>query len=169
MSSAPKKKSSPVTIIIVILVLAAIVGLGAYSLRQYNAEDAESGIMVCNEAGTECTLSLHIHADVAFNLCGQEIILPRETGALDGLHTHKEPNYLHFHDNIHLDPVTKVHLPDKRLSLQEIMDVFQLSSQKYCETSDIDIIAKVNGQVPAEGLGYNWKDGDDIELVYQKK
>ncbi len=45
---------------------------------------------------------MHIHSDIHLTICGQKFDFPRETGPLSGLHTHKEKNYLHFHDKIPL-------------------------------------------------------------------
>ncbi len=167
--SHPHKKTSPFVYAILIIVLAGVIGLGAYGLREFKAQEAEKGIVTCNETGDACNLSLHIHADVKFNLCGNEFVLPREWGELSGLHTHKEANLLHFHDNLKLNPINKLPDPDERLSLQEIIDVFELSPQKFCGSDNVDIVTTVNGKVDPNGLEYNWKDGDDVELTYVLK
>jgi len=93
--------------------------------------------------------------------------LPRETGPLNGLHTHKERNYLHFHDSVGLDFETKEQQYDSRLTIQEIIDVFEIDMETYCDMSqNPQVTTLVNGAAPADGLQYNWDDGDDIKITY---
>ncbi len=156
-----------------LVVLAGVARFFSYSIQQYNSEGASEGIVVCDE--TSCILTVHIHADIAFDLCGEHITLPRETGPLDGLHTHKEKNYLHFHDKVPMNfekykaSKEKEVLFDKRLTLQEILDVFALNPTTYCGSEEVTTTWQVNGAEPQEGVQYNWKDGDDITLTYTKK
>jgi len=84
-----------------------------YSVEQYNL--AKENITVCSDSG--CIRTMHIHSDIDITLCGEKIVLPRETGPLNGLHTHKEKNYLHFHDKIPLVSGENKLTFDKRLSL----------------------------------------------------
>jgi len=120
-------------------------------------------------------LTTHIHADIKFDLCGQTPVLPRETGPLDGLHTHKEKNLLHFHDRIDLDTQKyketgeKIWQYEKSLTVQEAVDNFGLSPMTYCQTEEVEVSVLNNDLPVAEGLQYNWKDGDNLSLVYTKK
>lgn len=114
---------------------------------------------------------MHVHSDIEFELCGSTefIQLPREEGELSGLHTHKETNYLHFHDSIPLDHTTREDMYDKRLTIQEVLDTFAetLEVSKYCDMSrDPQVSVLVNDLAPSEGLQYNWKDGDVIKIIY---
>jgi len=156
-----------------LVVLAGIARFVSYSIEQYNKAGAAEGIVVCDE--TNCLLTLHIHADIEFDLCGQSPTLPREHGALDALHTHKEKNYLHFHDRVALDTAKyketgeKVWQYEKSLSVQEVIDVFALNPMTYCQTDEVEITV-LNNELPvAEGLQYNWRDGDNLKLIYTKK
>ncbi|USN55100.1 MAG: hypothetical protein H6765_00305 [Candidatus Peribacteria bacterium] len=68
---------------------------------------------------------------------------------MDGLHTHKEKNYLHFHDKVDVNPETKENLFEQSLSLHEILEIFEIDPHTYCDTDQIDIYPTVNGEVPA--------------------
>lgn len=157
----PKKLKT----IIWIIALGALIGLGYFSLQQYKEGQAELGIIICND--DECIKTLHIHADIEFDLCGQTHVLEREEGPLSGLHTHKEKSRLHFHDQVKLNPLSKVALPDERLSIRQIMKVYQIEPEAVCQNKDVDITVLVNGQEPKEKLDYNWKDGDQIKLIFK--
>lgn len=136
----------------------------SYSIEQYNAEDGAEGIFVCNE--TECFRTVHIHADIEFDLCWKKVVLPRETWPLDGLHTHKEKNYLHFHDRLDLDPETHQAFFDQRLSIPEVIGVFNLKAEEYCETSNVKTIVYLNDEVLENREEYNRKDGDKLHIEY---
>lgn len=152
--------------IIFILLIAGLALLIAYSVQEYNRQTEASGITICKE--NECIKTLHIHSDITFDLCGKSTRLARETGELVGLHSHKEKNQLHFHDKIQLDPDTLEQRLDKRLSLREILKTLDLTPDEYCGGSGpFETIFTVNGEVPGEGLDYNWKDGDDLHLIFK--
>ncbi len=160
------KTKTIIKIIVWIIVLGAA-GYGIkYSLDAFEKGQAALGIVICDE--TECQKSMHIHSDVIFDLCETgSISLPRETGPLNGLHTHKERNYLHFHDSIPLNYETREDEYDKRLTIQEIIDVFELDMDKYCDMSrNPQVSVFVNDEIPADGLQYNWVDGDEILIRY---
>ena len=155
-------------VVATLVVIALLVYLIMLSVAEYNRQAEVVGIVVCKD--DECIKTMHIHSDITFDLCGNDtLVLPREVGPLSGLHTHKEPNYLHFHDQVTLDPETRDQLFDERLSINEVIRVFSLNAQEYCGTDNIEIAVLVNDQVPPEGLDYNWKDGDDIKLMYRAK
>lgn len=150
-----------------ILALAGIAWVVAYSVEQYNAQNAAEGILICNEG--ECFKTIHIHSDIEFDLCGESYTLPRETGPLDGLHTHKEKNYLHFHEKVDVDAETLENLYHESLSAQEVLDIFELEPSDYCESDNVRIYVTVNGEEPEEGLEYNWVDGDDIVIYFEEE
>jgi len=157
----PKKLKT----IIWIVVLGALIGLGYFSLQQYRESQAELGIIICNE--DECIKTLHIHADIEFDLCEETHVLAREEGELSGLHTHKEKNRLHFHDQLKLDLNSKAALPDERLSIRQIMKSYELDTETACEGGGAEITVLVNSQEPKEKLDYNWQDGDQIKLIFK--
>lgn len=136
--------------ILTAIVLIAVGNLIYYSIGEYNKQKAAEGIVICNGT-TECIKTLHIHSDIEIDVCGYEVKLPREIGNLSGLHTHKEKNYLHFHDKLQLEPATKEQLFDKRLSLQEIFDAFKINPAEHCTGSTAIVTdVKVNGVTPPE-------------------
>jgi len=159
-----KTKVSPKAVLIILLIF-AIGYLVKMSIDEYKSQAEAMGIVVCSEEG--CIKTMHIHSDIEFDLCGQSLTLPRETGPLSGLHTHKEKNYLHFHDEVQLNSDTKEQLFEKRLSIQEVMEIFQIDAGSYCGDSEVKIRVLVNELEPQEGLGYNWKDGDHIKLIFE--
>lgn len=142
--------------------LAWVAWLVSYSIEQYNEQEAGEWIFICNDE--QCFRTVHIHSDIAFDLCGKTVNLPREKWPLDGLHTHKEKNYLHFHDKVDVNPETKENLFEQSLSLHEILEIFEIDPHTYCDTDQIDIYPTVNGEVPASWMEYNWHDGDDIVI-----
>jgi hypothetical protein len=151
--------------IIWIIALGALIGLGYFSLKQYRDGQAELGIIICNEG--ECIKTLHIHANIEFDLCGETHVLAREAGELSGLHTHKEKNRLHFHNQLKLDSNSKATLPDERLSIRQIMKGYELDTEMTCQGENPAITVLVNGQEPNEKLDYNWQDGDQIKLIFK--
>jgi hypothetical protein len=152
--------------IVTAIVLIAVGILAYYSIGEYNKQKAAEGIVICNTETNECLKTLHIHSDITIDVCGYEVKLPREIGALNGLHTHKEKNYLHFHDKLPLEQTSKEQLFDKRLSLQEVLDTFTINPAEHC-TGSTPIVTDVtvNGTTPSDGLQYNWTDGDQISLI----
>jgi len=145
--------------------------LVSYSIEQYNLQDGEN-IFICDEE--ECFQTTHIHSDIRFDLCWASPVLPRETWPLDGLHTHKEKNYLHFHDRVEIDKDLfeqtwdKKWLPEKSLTVKEVIDVFSLEPEKFCDTDDVTITVLVDGQEVSEWLQHNWMDDEEIDLIYTR-
>lgn len=178
-SSSFKKFLVPAAWIIVIAWWGWLV---SYSLEQVKLADAEEEILVCDDQG-ECIKTTHIHADVTFDLCGKSTVLPRERGDLAWLHTHKEVNYLHFHDKLALDSKSDHAVApqkgeafdfdeyfdqpfDKRLSVQELIETYEIDPVEFCGTDDVSIAVEVNGQPSEQWVDYNWKDWDEIVLRY---
>lgn len=160
-----KTKTNKIKIVLYLVILAIVSYVIFFSIREYRKEAEAMGIVVCGE--NECIKTMHIHADINFDLCGKTVDLPRETGALNGLHTHKEKNYLHFHDKVKLNAETKVQELDERLAVQEVIDTFELNPEIYCGTSEVEVSVLVNEQL--SDLNYNWKDDDKIKLIYKTK
>lgn len=149
-----KKKTQETSLvkkILTAIILIAVGGLIYYSIGEYNKQKAAEGIVICNTETNECLKTLHIHADITIDVCGHIVDLQREVGDLSGLHTHKEKNYLHFHDKLQLEPATKEQLFDKRLSLQEVFDAFKIDPAEHC-TGSTPIVTDVtvNGVTPPE-------------------
>ncbi len=83
-----------------------------------------------------------------------------EEGELEGQHTHSEPNKLHWHGLIPVDPKTKEVTDWSALEVQKIVTDFKLSRGRTPKFI-------VNGkEVPST---YIWKDGDVIEIRYESR
>jgi len=150
---------------ILILIVLSWLGYGIwYSIEQYNL--TQENITVCGNNG--CIRTMHIHSDIHLTICGQKINFPRETGPLSGLHTHKEKNYLHFHDKVPLVSGEPKIMFDKRLTLAELFEVFKLDPAQICgrPTENLSLNILVNDLPVPEGLLYMWSDGDDIVIEY---
>jgi len=131
---------------------------------------------VCYE--DRCIKTFHIHADIAVHICGEKTLFPLEHGPLEGPHTHKERNYIHFHERLPYDPVTHRLLNDAPLKVGAFLTEMDLpfSSRcigKYCnddlcsdEKAGI-VRMMVNGAPQLEFDQYAWKDGDDIVITFE--
>lgn len=178
--STPKKKSqtlSPLRILSGIIVL-ILVAAGIYSYREYqNSEIETGGLIVCNEKG-ECQKSLHMHANLDVSICGQNKDLPKDTGRLDSVHTHKEKNLLHFEERLPADKNGNI-LNTEPLALKAALDgilKMKASGQcigDYCNGGKCSNGKKANWQLTANGekqedfQNYVWKDGDKLELTFE--
>ncbi len=131
-----------------------------YSIEQYQL--AWENITICTEKW--CIKTMHIHSDIDISICGKAISLPREHGPLNGLHTHKEKNYLHFHDKVPLVSGENTLEWDKRLSIGEVFEIFAIKPEELCGRPEVEMILKVNEIVAPEGLKTMWTDGDDITI-----
>ena len=170
MAKKTKKKSKKILSTILILLTTIVISLLAYSgYRFQTSEQEEEGFFVCNTEGTQCELSQHIHADIAINVCGEDIDFPREKGRTDEMHTHKEKNYMHWHARIKVDPTTREPLGEEkdRLTLQAFLNQMESEFPDSCpNNSEPTLSVFVNEEPNAQGLNYTWVDGDDIVVDY---
>lgn len=98
-----------------VVAFAVIIGWG---LSSYYAQQAEKGIVVCDEADpTDCIIAMHIHTYLYGSVCGVDIELPREEGSLSNVHTHKEENRLHWHERLPWDAKSNKLLDESTLEL----------------------------------------------------
>ncbi len=153
-----------------------IVGYIAYSTYYYlsNVEKIDE-FEVCYD--DKCVKTFHIHADIHIELCGQTLSLPREHGPLSGAHTHKELNYIHFHERLDYDPKSGQLINDTALRLETFMNAFDLKFNNECigQYCNGDMcpdghqgILKmhVNGQPNMNYERYAWKDKDKIQILF---
>ncbi len=158
--------------------IAAVIVLGyiAYSVwyviaNQETVEEFE----VCY--ADKCIKTFHVHAGINFDICGDNIRLPLEHGPLEGPHTHKERNYIHFHERLPYDPVSGKLLEDTPLRLGTFMNEFDLRFNERCignycngdacpdgKTGTVRMF--VNEQPNNEFEKYVWKDGDEILITF---
>lgn len=184
---SPSKKahkgiSRNVQILIFIIALAALGAIGYYSIKQYEATQAEQvGIVICNEE--KCEKSIHIHADIYASVCGERIRFPKNAGSVIEQHTHAEQDYMHLHIKFEVDRETGEPL---ETAPHEISNFFEnvkipFSSNpatlggytvgSTCpdgkELTQADLKMTVNGQDTTEFEHYMWQDGDDIRITFE--
>jgi len=166
----PKKKNSlPIITIIIAVVALAILGFMGYSVyTYYQSEQEKEGFFACNQDGTVCELSQHIHADIDVTVCGKEIIFPKEAGRTDEQHTHKETNLMHLHARLKVDPQTKEPLNPTRRQVQAFLDQMDFQFPDTCpDNPNPTMTVYVNDIESSESLDYVWVDGDRIEIEYE--
>lgn len=146
-----------------------------YSVSYYYASGEESGINFC--ADGQCFKAMHIHTKIFASICGQDIDFTKEAGNLGKQHTHKEPNLIHLHDKVPLDPVTGEMTNTTALELGGFFDQVKIRFNNTC------LDGKCNGDACADGHAgklsmkangnesiafehYVWSDGDTIELTF---
>jgi len=170
-----EKKRSPwlwVGYAIAIIVLGYI----AYSVYYYlsTAEKVEE-YEVC--ANGRCVKTFHIHMETKFDICGKNINLPLEHGSLEKSHTHKERNYMHFHERLPYDQASGQLLDTTPLQLNSLMNEFDIRFNdrcvaEYCNGDSCPdgkpgtIRMFVNEQPNTEFDKYVWKDGDEILITF---
>ena len=181
-----KKKKKSWKPILVIWILLGI-GLGLlYSVAEYYDQGAEQGIIVCTSK-TECSIAVHIHANLDVSVCGKEHVFPFEKGDLNKPHTHKEKNKIHYHALLKVDPVTKKILDPIDLTLKAFFDQMGERFNGTClldkcngdrcsgdPTADAGVMMSVQNKNVAnnewltnlEYENYVWKDGDKISIRF---
>lgn len=153
------------SIVIIILVIAAITGFFwiAKFLGSGEGVESEKPAVICKPQNAppesqECLWTAHIHAEVKVFKNGNEIPVRFEQGELEGQHTHSEPNKLHWHGLIPVDPKTKEVTDWSALAVQKVVTDFKLSQEGAPK-----FIANNKEVDPS----YIWKDGDSIEIRYE--
>ncbi len=170
-----EKKRSP-WIYVGYAVVLVILGYVAYSVYYYlsTAEKVEE-YEVC--AAGRCIKTFHVHADISIQLCGKKIKLPLEHGPLEGPHTHKERNYIHFHERLPYDQATKKLLDTTPLQLGVFMNEFDIRFNDRCiadycngdpcpEGKPGTIRMFVSDQPNSEFDQYVWHDEDKISITF---
>lgn len=147
------------------LIASAIVGFFwlANFLGSGEKAESEKAIVICKPQNAppeqqECLWTAHIHAIVRVFKNGKEIPVKFEEGKLEGQHTHSEPNKLHWHGLIPVDPKIKEVTDWSALEIQKIITDLNLSQEGTPKFI-------VNGQ--AVDRSYIWQDSDIIEIRYE--
>lgn len=174
MAKGKTKKQNPTKVFIfgaIGVLLVIILGFLAYSAYTFtNSDEQEKGFVVCNPDKTICTLSQHIHADIEVNVCGEDITFEREKGLTTEMHTHKERNYMHWHDQIKIDPITQEVLPEERdrITVQAFLNQMEFTFPTSCPGNPKPTLTMMVNEVENEQrLQYVWVDGDDILIEYK--
>lgn len=156
----------------------AAIALGlAYSVLVFFAAGAERGIVVC-ETPTNCVKAMHIHATFDISVCGEPQQLGLEKGALPETHTHKEQNYVHFHERLPYDQTTDTLLNSTPLRAGNIFESIDVPFTREClydycdgqtcpgKTEPGHVRMSVNGIENKAFQDYIWKDGDQIRITF---
>lgn len=165
MAKKAHKKIFPLLIFAVIILFAAT---GLYFYRQYKGSDFEQGgFVICNKEGV-CEKSVHAHATLNISICQEKKNLPKETGRLNRVHTHKEQNLLHFHERLRVDPKTQELINSEPLTIKTALgELLKMELPDKCpESKPGKLKLTVNGELNAKNLDYVWKDGDKIDLTF---
>lgn len=157
--------------------LGALFIVMAFTVDYFYQQGGERGFVVCGPEG--CELAAHWHADVEFDLCGETFSMPLETGPLDGQHTHKERNYLHFHALLRTDESGTEVLNPEELYVGEFFDTIDVPFSESCFDGYCNgdlcrgepgiLRMHVNGEPNFEFDKYSWRDGDVIEIIFENE
>lgn len=148
-------------VLILIVIVGAILGLfliGRFFGSGENVE-SEKPLVICQPQNAppeqqKCNWTAHIHAMVKVFMKGEGVPLGFEEGILEGSHTHAEPNKLHWHGLIPVDPKTK-----------EVNDWSALEVQKLIPPRETEPKFIVNSKEVEPS--YIWQDGDTIKILYE--
>lgn len=162
------KKFSPLKYL-AIAVIVATVAFGIYSVSQFqHSEENITGFFTCNDEKTVCEQLQHLHADIEMDVCGKEIIFPKEKGRTDRAHTHKETNKIHWESSLKVDPKTLIPLDSSPFKISSFLEQMQYSFPKSCPTNPNPILmVTVNDQDMPSKLDYIWQDGDIIKIEHR--
>ncbi len=170
------KKEKPhllsVKTIAAIVVTLLVFGLIGFSVQRYYEKTSEAGEREFFCAGEECFVTMHIHSEVDFDLCGEYFDLGKEEAALEEVHTHKEKNKLHWHAPLPADPQTQEIIDYSNLTLEHTFASLgrtlnstcfeQWCSGNICKGKTTAFNIVVNGVQRTEKEKYVWSDGDKI-------
>ncbi len=157
-----KKIKSIIGLFVVVIAIIGFFKLANF-LGTGEKAQSEKPIVICNPQNVppeqqKCLWTAHVHAMVRVFKNGKEIPIKFEEGKLEGQHTHSEPNKLHWHGLIPVDPKTKEVTDWSALEVRKIIIDFKVSqggTPKFI----------INGKEVEPS--YIWKDGDNIEIRYE--
>lgn len=147
-----------------IILLVSVAILGFFWLAKFfgsgERAQSEKPLIIClpqnvSAEQQKCNWTAHIHATVEIFMKGEEVSLGFEQGNLDGAHTHAEPNKIHWHGLIPVDPKTKVVTDWSSLEVSKLALGGREGTPKFIVNSK---------QVEPS---YTWQDGDVIEIRYE--
>ncbi|MBI2079630.1 hypothetical protein HYT84_02605 [Candidatus Micrarchaeota archaeon] len=161
-----------------ILVLIIVVVVLVYAAMEFQrTEQEKKGILVCNEAGSKCTISYHWHAILDAYICGEKLHFPLETGDVSlSPHTHKDSDKMHIHITSEVNPKTREILNKEALKIKEFFRQTKIHFNNSCingkcngdlcggKTGTVKMI--VNEKPNYEFENYVWKEGDKILIEF---
>ena len=169
-------KSSHLLRGIIYFVIVIVVAYFAYSIYTYYRTGV-SGIVVCNPDGECIATGNDIHAYLDVEICGIKTYFPLEAGSVEGQHTHKERNKLHWHSKLSIDEKTGEILDKEAMKIGNFFDSIDYRFTKSCigDYCNGDRCAGgeegklrmwVNGKETKAMREYSWKDDDEIKIVF---
>ena len=167
-------KLKPIFWIIVALVIVVLLGYSYLAFRESKIE--QEGVVVCRE--NVCEKSIHIHSTLLVSVCGKPQNLPKETGELTDLHTHKEKNTIHFHERLKVAPNGNLLDPTPLMLDNAVQALFnkKLTQECFGEFCNGDscpngqpgkLSLTVNGKLEEKIPTFLWQDGNLIELTFE--
>lgn len=148
------------------ILIATFLGYSVFTYQ--NSDQEQEGFFTCSKDGKTCEISRHIHSEIEMNVCGEEIIFPKEKGNTSKQHTHKEKNKIHWqHESMPVDPITREPLDKTPLTISAFLEQMEHNFPNSCPNNNSPKIeVSVNGKIIKDGLNYVWKDADIISVSY---
>lgn len=150
------------SIIALLVVIAAIIGFFKLANLLGSGEKAQSEkpLVICQPQNAppeqqKCNWTAHVHVTVKVFMKGEDASLGFEQGNLEGSHSHAEPDKLHWHGLIPVDPKTKEVVDWSAFEVSKLALGPQEGNRKFI----------VNGKEVEPS--YIWRDGDTIEIRYE--
>ncbi len=171
----PRKKKSLMHYLgyLVAALLVAGIGYSVYYFLSGTENTEEYDVCVDDR----CIRAFHAHMQLSVELCGEKTLLPLERGPLDGPHTHKERNLIHFEERLPYEKETGRLLDTTPFRMETIMDIFEIPftadclgeycSGDFCPDGTPGVVTMtVNGEQRTDFEQYVWKDDDYVELRF---
>jgi len=163
------------------IALGILLGLGYSAVYYLESGVIERGLIICentNDNTKECSLAIHIHADMDGSICGEVLKLPLQKGdPLTEPHTHTERNKIHWEGKLKVDKNTKEVIDKTPLKIGTFMDVMGVRFNDKCLGDKCNgdpcndkvgkLVMLVNGMPNTEYREYVWKDGDRFILKFE--
>lgn len=170
-------KSSPIKFLGYAIAL-ALIGYIVYSVFVYlGSVETTEEFLVCDEG--VCIKSFHIHVEIEPMICGELKWFSLEHGMLEEQHTHKDRNRIHFHERLRVTPDTYEVIDTTLLTLRNFMGNMEPGFDGTCSLGQCEgtpcpgsdtpgsFSVIVNGEERPEKWDYVWKNGDDIEIIFE--
>lgn len=182
-SQSKKYFGSVATILFVLVAFLAIYYIATFFRGQEEKVRSENPIVFCQPENAppenqKCFFTTHIHTYIAIKVFGEKKPLRFEHGDLARHHTHSQPNKIHWHKLVEVNPQTKK-VSDSEFMLGKIFDdlgiyfnrdgIFEYRNgqlnPKTGQPAQLKVL--INGKENTEFREYVWQDKDKIEIIFE--